>query len=347
MEGSNPEHYTIADFVNWHKQKELILNPDFQRGSVWQAPARSYLIDSILRGYPIPKLLMRTKIDRATRKTIRDVVDGQQRLRTIIDFVNNKLLLGPKAKEFAKHRFNDLNEDLQDKFLAYKLTSEQLINASDNDVLEVFVRINSYTVPVNEAELRNARYDHEFSYVVKSTVAAVDQLWELGVIPPRGRVRMADQSLVAEIYNLFVNGIGEGGEPPITKLYEQMEEKDATIPDREVVEALIDEVVELLWPFKGQRIVQRPHFVMIAATLGYLKGVVDHGKVTVERMPSDPEFSYDFGVVQEQLGRLNDALNGDIERSDLEDFVEAARSSTQRMKSRQVRFEYFYELFTA
>lgn len=347
MEGSNPEHYTVADFVNWYHQKELILNPDFQRGSIWQAPARSYLIDSILRGYPIPKLLMRTKIDRSTRKTIRDVVDGQQRLRTIIDFVDNKLVLGPKAKEFARSRFNNLDPELQDKFLSYKLTSEQLINASDNDVLEVFVRINSYTVPVNDAELRNARYDHDFSYAVKGTVAAVDQLWQLGVIPPRARVRMADQSLIAEIYGLFVNGVGEGGEPPITKLYDQMGLKDAVIPDKEKVESLINEVVDLLSPFKGQRIVQRPHFVMLLATLGYLRGEIRPGRLSVDNNPPYEDFSYDFVVVQEQLSRLNDALNGDIERSDLDEFVDAARSSTQRMKSRQTRFEYFYEVFTA
>src|SRR5574337_834555 len=86
MQGSTPQVYTIADFLKWHDDKELILNPNFQRGSVWSPQARSYLIDSILRGYPIPKLLLRTEVDRDTRRTKRDVVDGQQRLKTIIDF---------------------------------------------------------------------------------------------------------------------------------------------------------------------------------------------------------------------------------------------------------------------
>ena len=105
MQGSTPQTYTIADFLKWNDDKELVLNPKFQRGSVWSPQARTYLIDSILRGYPIPKLLLRTAVDRDSRRTIRDVVDGQQRLRTIIDFASGKLVLGTKAKEFKGERY--------------------------------------------------------------------------------------------------------------------------------------------------------------------------------------------------------------------------------------------------
>ena len=154
MQGSIPQIYPIADFLKWNDDKELSLNPHFQRGPVWSAQARSYLIDSILRGYPVPKLLLRTKIDRDNRRTVRDVVDGQQRLRTIIDFNQGKFILGPKAKEFAGSSYQDLSNELKDQFLSYKLTCEQLWNADDEDVLEVFVRINSYSIPLTEPELR-------------------------------------------------------------------------------------------------------------------------------------------------------------------------------------------------
>src|SRR5437870_2807933 len=144
MQGSTPQLYTIADFLKWQDDNELELNPKFQRGSVWPPAARSYFIDSLLREYPIPKLLLRTIVDRDNRRTVRDVVDGQQRLRTIIDFANCKFVLGPKAGDFQGKRYADLEDEQKDSFLAYKLTCEQLINASDEDVLEIFVRINSY-----------------------------------------------------------------------------------------------------------------------------------------------------------------------------------------------------------
>jgi uncharacterized protein with ParB-like and HNH nuclease domain len=85
------EQFRISDFLEWHEAKSLKLNPDFQRGSVWTPAAKMMLIDTILRDLPIPKIFIRSRIDRETRKTIREVVDGQQRLRAIIDFASDKM----------------------------------------------------------------------------------------------------------------------------------------------------------------------------------------------------------------------------------------------------------------
>lgn len=93
MVSSVLEQYRVADFLEWDEKKQLILNPHFQRGLVWPPAARSYLIDSVLQRLPIPKVFMRTQVDVHTKRSIREVVDGQQRLRAIIDFGNNKLIL--------------------------------------------------------------------------------------------------------------------------------------------------------------------------------------------------------------------------------------------------------------
>lgn len=346
MDGSNPEHYPIADFLQWHEQKELVLNPNFQRGPVWLPPARSYLIDSILHGYPIPKLLLRTKIDRDRRRTIRDVVDGQQRLRTIIDFATNKFTLGPKAVDFVGRRYESLTYAQQDQFLAYKLTTEQLINASDDDVLEVFARINSYTVAVNAAELRNARFNTPFSEAVKKTVSSVRPLWELGVISERDRVRMLDQSLIAEIYGFFIQGIQPGDEQEITRLYERTKEYDeARLPDPHDVESLILEAVDLLQGFKGERIAGRPNFLMLIGALGYLHALIPEGRVVIGEVEVA---KYSRTVALQGITFLNQALSGDVEsrHSYLGTFVEAAKASTQRIKSRQIRIIYMINALT-
>jgi uncharacterized protein with ParB-like and HNH nuclease domain len=75
-----PTPYNIGDLYQWYKDGTLILQPKFQRREVWSKNARSYLIDTIVRGYPIPKLYVRQQIDLDTGKSIREVVDGQQRL---------------------------------------------------------------------------------------------------------------------------------------------------------------------------------------------------------------------------------------------------------------------------
>ncbi|MFJ9146930.1 DUF262 domain-containing protein [Streptomyces sp. NPDC102270] len=342
MRGSTPQHYTIADFLKWDDDKELILNPKFQRGPVWPSPARSYLIDSILRGYPIPKLLLRTTVDRDTRRTIRDVVDGQQRLRAIIDFASGKFALGPKAGDLKGLRYANLDDDLKDSFLEYKLTCEQLINATDEDVLEVFVRINSYAIPVNEAELRNARFDNDFSALVKSIVRRVKPLWDLGVISNRDRVRMSDQSFVAEILGFWLEGVTDGGEPRITRLYETCKESTPDeLPVEDEVVAILLEAAGLLEDFAKEPIVQRPHSLMIIAALMYVHKKLPAGRLSFDKVPEPGKLLTSKEKAVESLGALNVVLGSPAE--DVSGFVALVESktSTQRIRSRQIRFEYF------
>lgn len=346
MQGSTPQTYTIADCLKWYDDQELMLNPNFQRGSVWSPQARTYLIDSILRGYPIPKLLIRTTVDRDSRRTIRDVVDGQQRLRTIIDFSSGKLVLGAKAKEFKGLRYTDLNPELQDAFLSYKLTFEQLLNASDDDVLEVFVRINSYAVPVTEAELRNARFDNDFSDAVKEVVKRSPSLWHLQIISERDRVRMVDQSVVAELFAFLDRGVTDGSETDITRYYSAVKSKSRDeLPDPDQVESIIARSVDILTELKGEAIIQRPHFVIFAAALMYAYGWLPEGKLDFTQAPPRDEMLGDHAAIVESLITLNLALTSDQEGGRFSAFRDA-RASTQRMKSRQVRFDYFARALT-
>jgi uncharacterized protein with ParB-like and HNH nuclease domain len=107
------EQYRISDIIEWHEKKQLILNPSFQRGSVWTPQAKVFLIDTILRSLPIPKIYIRKKIDLTTSKSIREVVDGQQRLRAIIEFANDGLELTKRAKELEGFKYSDLSPDLK------------------------------------------------------------------------------------------------------------------------------------------------------------------------------------------------------------------------------------------
>lgn len=345
MQGSTPQTFSIAEFLKWNDDGELKLNPKFQRGSVWTPPARTYLIDSILRGYPIPKLLLRTSIDRDSRRTVRDVVDGQQRLRTIIDFATGKLALGTKAGEYRGMRYNDLEDDLKDAFLAYKLTCEQLINASDEDVLEVFVRINSYAVPVSEPELRNAKYDNAFADIVKEIIAA-SPIWSLGVLTERDRVRMVDQSVVAELLAFLDRGVTDGAETDITRFYNTMKGKSRDeLPDAEKLTELLQRAHSCLHPFANEPIVQRPHFLMFVAAMMYVDGVLPAGKLKFENVPPSPTYGQSEAI-QASIAALNESLSTDDAGGGRFQAFSQARSTTQRMRSRQTRFEYFVRALT-
>ncbi len=277
-------------------------------------------------------------------------MDGQQRLRTIIDFANDKLQLGAKANEFRGYRYSDLDEELQDSFLAYKLTCEQLINASDEDVLEVFVRINSYAVPVNEAELRNARFDNDFSGLVKRLIPQLGTVWEVGVLSNRDRVRMLDQSLVAECIGFVQQGVQDGAEKDITRIYER--NRDTKIDDIEdtgdkVVIACKTAALLLRDGLEGGAIVQRPHFLMLVAAVMYALKLLPEGKLNFETLPDQDDMLKDTDAIRGALAELDNAMSADVADlpSRLVEFVDA-RTTTQRMKSRQVRFDHFARALT-
>ena len=341
MQGSIPQTYTIADFLKWNEDNELILNPKFQRGNVWPQTARSYLIDSILHGFPTSQLLIRTVVDRDFRRTIRDVVDGQQRLRTIIAFASDEFPISAKAsEEFRGRRYSDLDDESKDAFLGYKLACEQLINASDDDVLEVFVRINSYAVPLNEAELRNARYENDFADMVKFISKNARTVWALGTLSDRERVRMMDQSLIAEIVGFWIYGVTDGGESRINRIYQDLKTTSSSLlPDPNNIVELLTRTADLLEPFRGEPIVHKPHFLMVVAGLMYQQDDLPTGKLTFLDLPERSKILSDLPIALEQLRALNTALTGDQTRYELHEFVEA-RTTTQRIRSRQVRFLY-------
>lgn len=339
---SSPETYPIADFLKWHREKELILNPDFQRGSVWRDPAKSYLIDTILRGMPVPKILFRTKIDRQTKQIVREVVDGQQRLRAILAFANNQLTLGTRAREFRGKAYDDLDPDDQDRFLAYKLTTEQLVNASNEDVLEIFVRINSYTVPVNPPELRHAKYDTDFKWSVVETKKRLTTFWTLGSLTERERVRMMDASLVAEMYGILLDGVRDGGQNNITKLYEN--HKDA-FPEQALVEERTLEVANvvqtLLAELTKEPIVGSPHALMLFAAVAHAKYGLAPGQLTGPELTLPEGLLSDEALARDNMKLINDVLALDEAPKGWATFWSASKSTTQRISSRRARFPVY------
>ncbi|MBK9722146.1 MAG: DUF262 domain-containing protein [Saprospiraceae bacterium] len=96
MKNFDSRTYSINDFLEWSNSGQLELNPKFQRRSVWTDTARSYLMDTIVRGKPIPKVFIRQKLNVQTRKSIREVVDGQQRLRTILSYLKDGFVISKK-----------------------------------------------------------------------------------------------------------------------------------------------------------------------------------------------------------------------------------------------------------
>ncbi len=105
MERVDYESLIISDLLGFYNSKSLDINPWYQRRSVWSPPQKAYLMNTIFEKKPVPSIYIRQQIDIENEKSLKEVVDGQQRVRTIISY---------RADEFAakhpahKHRAKTL-----------------------------------------------------------------------------------------------------------------------------------------------------------------------------------------------------------------------------------------------
>ncbi|MEH0197556.1 DUF262 domain-containing protein [Caulobacter sp. CCNWLY153] len=217
--------YSISDFLEWHQNGLLDLSPSFQRRSVWTRAAKSYLIDTIVRGRPMPKILITQEL--TNQKTIRTVVDGQQRLRAILEFFEGSFaILKSHNDQYGRKTYAGLPEDAQSQILSYSIGVDVLYNAKLNDLLDIFARINTYSVALNTQEKLNAKYLGPFKIISYSLGHKYAEYFKEGkIITPSAVSRMAEAELSSDLLMSLSDGIQTSKNIEKTyKKYEPIEE---------------------------------------------------------------------------------------------------------------------------
>jgi hypothetical protein len=151
---SDPDLSTIANRI---RGKLYDLQPDFQRGEVWGPAKKQRLIDSILRGWHIPPVHLVKKVDGRF-----DVLDGQQRLTAIRDFMQGAFAVGrqiepidPSIESLAGLRYEQLPDRVRNDFDMFTIRVLTLDDYGPAEPHELFFRLNQPT-SLTEAEKRNA-----------------------------------------------------------------------------------------------------------------------------------------------------------------------------------------------
>lgn len=140
--------------------------PQYQRTPVWKIDRKRLLIDSILRGYDLPKFYLNKISGNAFYDF--EVCDGQQRLRTIWEFYEDKFSLGKnvffKGTSLDGKKYSELNIEAKSFIKSFTLTIAQIIEANHSEIRELFARLQK-GMGLNQAELRRALSTHIGSYV--------------------------------------------------------------------------------------------------------------------------------------------------------------------------------------
>jgi hypothetical protein len=261
MKSYDSRTYSINDFVEWDKAGQLVLNPKFQRRAVWTDKAKSYLLDTILRGKPIPKIFIRQTINVSTKTSVREVVDGQQRLRTILSFVKDGFKVSKRQNdEHGGVFFSQLPEEIQAQLLAYEVSVDLLINLPDPEILDIFSRLNSYAVILNDQEKINAKHFGPFKVLADKIGHKYYDYWiSQAILTSKSILRMQEINLVADLLIAMIEGIKNHKQ--IAKFYAQYEanfEQDADALEQRF-DAVIAKISELYPEGLGNSEFKRPN----------------------------------------------------------------------------------------
>ena len=209
MDKPDRSSYTPLDFLTWQADGSLDIAPEFQRRKVWTPGARSYFIDTLIRQMPVPPIYIRVRQSKDKTRVLREVIDGQQRLSAILDYLEDGYSLSRTLKApYAGKRFSQLDEDQQDTIRQYGFMCEVFQGISDTEVLEIFARLNTHSVNLNQQELRNGRF---FGYFKQSSYSLAHEhleFWRRNRIFGEVSIaRMAEVELTSELLILQIDGL--------------------------------------------------------------------------------------------------------------------------------------------
>lgn len=197
---------SISWFFQRYKEESLELSADFQRNPVWLQPQKEYLLETILLDLPVPEIYMVNRIIPSGESTF-IIVDGQQRLRSIIEFITEELVIKEPFKSHPNiKRFSDLSEQEKQRFWRYPIVVRDLEDSTDEDIRNLFQRINKYSVVLNEQELRNAKFKGCFLKTIQKL--SDNEFWtSSGIFSANDFRRMIDLEYISIILTTMIGGI--------------------------------------------------------------------------------------------------------------------------------------------
>ena len=153
----------VSWFLDLKGRDQLNLDPPYQRRSVWSPRDKRFFIDTILNNYPAPPIFLHKTIDETGHSTYH-VVDGKQRLQTIIEFTENRVRIPDDFSDvnLQSKRWRDLETILKERFWNYVLIVEMLHDVNDAPIRNIFDRLNRNSRKLMPQEMRHAKYDGWF-----------------------------------------------------------------------------------------------------------------------------------------------------------------------------------------
>ncbi|MDM5305815.1 DUF262 domain-containing protein [Peribacillus frigoritolerans] len=244
--------------IKWFKQLDdndcLIINSNYQRRGVWLQKDKVRLIESILMNLPIPEIYVWQKDTNAdTGETRYEIVDGQQRLHSVLEFIGNpnfKLnsrYLEIKESSFANKTFEELGIEDKQLFWRYQFVVRSIPSeVTEEEIAKLFYRLNATSYSLNPQELRNAEFNGEFIQLAEE-LSRLDFWKKFNIFNMNDIRRMLDIQTCSSILIFLRSGIQSESQALINRIYDRYnDEYPEKEDDRETFIALVQIVEQFL-----------------------------------------------------------------------------------------------------
>lgn len=242
---------TISQLIDWIKKDKINLHPPYQRNFIWSSKDQKLLIDSIMKGYPLPNFFIYKKKDDTY-----DMVDGQQRATTISKYVKGDFA------DSGKHFYQDID---QDKFMSYILNVTEVydIDTLNGESLEDFYSlVNKRGVHLNPAEVNKAQYYDAPFMVLVNELMDLQGLSDLDIFSTKTVQRMNDRSLIEELVAYLFKGNVTDKRKAVEELLESTLETAKVEQVSEEFKSILEILCQLnvIKPIRETRFKQRNDF---------------------------------------------------------------------------------------
>lgn len=323
--------HPISDIRDWDNNNRLELKPDFQRNEVWTRAAQIMLIDTIIRGIPIPKIYIKSIM--CNGNTYRVVIDGQQRLTAILKFVKNKLKLSkPYSGEYEGFFFSDLPDDVQNEILRYKIDINEIFNPSEEEIRDLYSRVNKYTVQLNKQELRRADFPGRFIKLAEQ-LSEIPFFDEAKIFSTKQRRRMLDVEYVEELLSILTDGVQDKKEylDDVCEKYMEMDNADVISEKFYDVISDIQTIFDFnIMPIGETRFRQKSDFYSLFACVADLQQL-------------GPLKTACLQAVRPVLQEMNAQIGPQSEDADYREYATRCLSDANSITNRQWRINFLKE----
>lgn len=331
----------VTWFLDLNANKRLDLEPSYQRKSVWTRGDRQYFLDTIFNNYPSPAIFLHKELDELGNATYH-VVDGKQRLETILLFVSNKIPIRDDIGDtrLANKRWKDLADEpeLRRRLWDYQFTVEMLDNIEPAVVNDVFGRLNKNSRKLMPQEIRHSRFDGWFITFAENE--ADRAIWKQLRVSTTARARrMQDVQFISElmavIIKLRVSGFDQDALDEIYAEYEDVTGEDSAF-EPETFSSKFGETLEFLEEMeRNSQTVSK-----YASNSAHVYTLWSWITLT-ESLPAPAETAQAYGQFMEAvIGRQKENEQADVPRDiadDVSTYAENARGASTDQKQRSER----------